>query len=201
MKHDIRKKTRDEGVGETSGEESIRSEGPPAEPVSPEAGEARLAEGPGAAAEQAEPAIDYKDRWLRTEAELQTYRRRARREIEDARRFAEESVLLELVSWLDDLERAVESANEGGAAASWSAGVSLVLQKGRETLERLGVIAVDPVQQPFDPNFHEAILEIDAPPGTAPGTVVQVVHKGYRRGERALRPARVVVARAEPGGA
>jgi len=60
---------------------------------------------------------------------------------------------------------------------------------------------VDPVQQPFDPNFHEAILEIDAPPGAAPGTVVQVVHKGYRRGDRALRPARVVVARAEAGGA
>ena len=194
MKHD-RKKTKEETVDEAT----IRPQEPQAPPESPEAGEARLAEGPGAAAAEAEPAIDYKDRWLRTEAELQTFRRRARREIEEGRRSAEESVLLELVAWLDDLERAVEAANEGGAKPSWSAGVSLVLQKGRESLERLGVIAVDPAQQPFDPNFHEAILEIDAPPGTPGGTVLQVIHKGYRRGDRALRPARVVVARGEAG--
>jgi molecular chaperone GrpE len=196
VKHDNRKKMKSESMDEAT----LRPEEPVTEPASPEAGEARLAEGPGAAAADAESAIDYKDRWLRTEAELQTYRRRARREVEDARRSAEESVLLELVSWLDDLERAVEAANEGGASPSWLSGVSLVLQKGRESLERLGAVVVDPVQQPFDPNFHEAILEIDAP-GAAPGTVVQVVHKGYRRGDRALRPARVVVARAEAGGA
>jgi molecular chaperone GrpE len=194
VKHDNRKKTK----GETIDEATTRPGTPDAEPETPEAGEARLAEGPGAAA-GAEPEIDYKDRWLRTEAELQTYRRRARRDIDEARRSAEESVLLELVAWLDDLERAVASANEGGAEPSWSAGVSLLLQKGRESLERFGVTAVDPVKQPFDPNFHEAILEIDAPPGSEPGTVVQVVHKGYRRGDRALRPARVVVARAAAG--
>ena len=198
MKHDNRKKTKSESMDESLDEATIRPE--ESDAASAEAGEARLAEGPGAAS-SAEPAIDYKDRWLRTEAELQTYRRRARREIEDARRSAEEAIVLELVAWLDDLERAVESAQEGGAAPSWVSGVSLVLQKGRESLERLGVNVVDPVQQPFDPNFHEAILEIDAPPGAAPGTVVQVVHKGYRRGDRALRPARVVVARAEAGGA
>ena len=110
-------------------------------------------------------------------------------------------MVLELVSWLDDLERAVESANEGGAAASWSAGVSLVVQKGRETLERLGVIVVDPVRQPFDPELPRGDRSRSMPRrDAAPGTVVQVVHRGYRRGERALRPARVVVARAEPGG-
>src|SRR5206468_332078 len=176
---------------------------PEPEPESPEAGEARLAEGADrpAAVPEAEPAVDYKDRWLRTEAELQTYRRRARREIEDARRVAEESVLLDLVSWLDDLERAVDAAREGGAMSSWVEGVSLLLQKGHEYLERQGVATVDPADQTFDPNFHEAILEVDAPKGTTPGTVVQVVHKGYRRGNRALRPARVVVARGDAGGA
>ncbi len=152
-----------------------------------------------AAAPPADAAIDYKDRWLRVEAELQTFRRRARREVEDARRMAEEAILLDLVSWLDDLERAVEAAKEGGANPSWLAGVGLVLQKGREHLERQGVVAVDPMQQPFDPHFHEAILEVDAPPETVPGTVVQVIHKGYRRGARALRAARVVVARASAG--
>src|SRR6185369_1952673 len=144
---------------------------------------------------EAEPAIDYKDRWLRSEAELQNYRRRVRRDVEDARRAAEEAVLLDLVSLLDDLERAVQAASDMGANPSWSEGVALVLQKGREYLERQGVTAVDPAGEPFDPNFHEAILEVDAPPGVAAGAVVQVVNKGYRRGARALRPARVVVAR------
>lgn len=147
-----------------------------------------------------EPAVDYKDRWLRTEAELQTYRRRARREIDDARRGAEESALLDLVGWLDDLERAIQAANEAGASPSWVTGVELVLQKGRESLERQGVTPVDPIDLPFDPHFHEAILEVDPPAGSAPGTVVQVVHKGWRRGARALRPARVVVARSEASG-
>src|SRR5262245_52021020 len=82
---------------------------------------------------------DYKDRWLRAEAELQNFKRRARREIEEARRGAEEAVLLDLVSWLDDLERALESAGETGAGSAWAAGVALVLQKGRAYLERQGV--------------------------------------------------------------
>jgi molecular chaperone GrpE len=73
--------------------------------------------------------------------------------------------------------------------------VALVLQKGREYLERMGVIAVDPSGLPFDPAFHEAILEVDPPEGVAGGTVVQVIAKGYRRGTRSLRAARVVVAR------
>jgi molecular chaperone GrpE len=115
--------------------------------------------------------------------------------VEDGRRAAEEAVLLDLVSLLDDLERAVQAASDMGANPSWSEGVALVLQKGREYLERQGVTAVDPAGEPFDPNFHEAILEVDAPPGVAAGAVVQVVNKGYRRGARALRPARVVVAR------
>jgi molecular chaperone GrpE len=63
----------------------------------------------------------------------------------------------------------------------------------------MGIEPVDPSGAPFDPNFHEAILEVDAPEGAAPGTVVQVAQKGYRRGDRSLRAARVVVAR-EPAG-
>jgi molecular chaperone GrpE len=140
--------------------------------------------------------IDYRDRWLRAEAELQNFRRRAQRDAEDARRRAEEAVLLDLVGLLDDLERALEVAGEGGARPAWVEGVRLVLQKGRDYLSRQGVAVVDPAGEPFDPTYHEAILEVDPPTGAAPGTVVQVVQKGYRRGERSLRAARVVVARA-----
>lgn len=156
------------------------------------------APGGGAGAPSGE-AAEYKDRWLRAEADLQNFRRRARRETDEARRNAEEAVLLDLVSWLDDLERALRSASESGAAAAWADGVALMLQKGRDYLERQGVTSVDPVGLPFDPTLHEAILEVDGPEGAAPGSVVQTVQKGYRRGDRALRAARVVVARGVGG--
>jgi molecular chaperone GrpE len=154
---------------------------------------------PGAPAEGAAP--DYKDRWLRAEAELQNFRRRASREWEEGRRSAEEGVLLELVTALDDLERALEAARASGAQGAWIDGVALVAQRLRDGLARRGVTVEDPSGRPFDPAFHEALLEVDAPEGVAPGTVVQVAHKGYRRGERALRTARVVVARAPAGSA
>jgi molecular chaperone GrpE len=154
---------------------------------------------PGGVAAPVEAAPDYKDRWLRAEAELQNFRRRSVRDREEGRRAAEEAVLLEVVAALDDLDRALESARSSGAPGTWLDGVALVAQRLHESLARRGVTVDDPVGRPFDPAFHEAMLEVDAPPGTAPGTVVQVSHKGYRRDGRALRPARVVVARA-PGG-
>jgi len=149
--------------------------------------------------ETAEP--DYKDRWLRAEAELQNFRRRASRDWEEGRRLAEEGILLEMVAVLDDLERALAVASPAEAATPWGQGVSLVAQRIRDVLSRQGVTVEDPLGRSFDPAYHEALLELDAPEGAAPGTVVQVVQKGYRRGGRALRAARVVVARAAAGSA
>lgn len=172
---------------------------------------AGAAEDPSAAAEDppahdatapaATPDLsDYKDRWLRAEAELQNFRRRASREWEEGRRAAEESVLLEMVAVLDDLERALATdVSDSGPASAWTQGVALVAQRIRDFLGRQGVAVEDPLGRAFDPAFHEALLELEAPQGTAPGTVIQVIHKGYRRGARALRTARVVVARAPAG--
>ncbi|HTM58667.1 MAG TPA: nucleotide exchange factor GrpE [Candidatus Udaeobacter sp.] len=145
-----------------------------------------------------ETAAELKDRWLRTEADLQNYRRRARRDVEEARRDSEERVMLEMISAIDDIERAVRAGRDAGAPESWLKGVELVANRLREYLGRNGVHVIEPLGQPFDPSFHEALLEIDAPPGSAPGSVVDVALKGYRRGDRVLRAARVVVAR--PGG-
>jgi molecular chaperone GrpE len=150
-----------------------------------------------AASADEERAPDYRDRWLRAEAELQNYRRRSQRDVEEARRFSEERVLLEMISLLDDLERAVQSAREAGIPDSWVQGVQLVANRMNDVLGRYGVTAMDPIGDPFDPQFHEALLEVDPPPDTPAGHVVQVVRKGYRRDRRALRPARVVVARRE----
>ena len=145
---------------------------------------------PGSASE-----ADFKDRWLRAEAEFQNYRKRAQRELEEARRTAEERVMLEMIGAIDDLERALASAREAQAPESWIQGVELVANRMNEYLARQGVTALAPVGEPFDPEFHEALLEVEAPPGVAPGSVVSVVLKGYRRGNRVLRAARVVVAR------
>ena len=150
---------------------------------------------PSAAPEAGDPAIDYRDRWLRTEADLQNYRRRAQRELEDARRDAEQRVMLDLITAIDDLERALAAGREAQAPESWVQGVGLVAGRMGEALARRGVSVIEALGEPFDPAYHEAMLEVPAPPGAAPGSVVEVVLKGYRRGDRVLRPARVVVAR------
>jgi molecular chaperone GrpE len=183
-----------------SGDERERAANPadapePAE-TDPPAG---LPDGPGPDFGTPEPVraeeADYKDRWLRAEAEIQNYRRRVQREQEQVRRDAEEAVLRDMVGVLDDLERALTSLTPEDTKAPWVQGITLVAQRMRDTLARHGVEAIDPLGQAFDPVTQEAILEVDAPEGAVPGTVVQVVHKGYRRRDRTLRPARVIVAR------
>ena len=160
-------------------------------------------EGAPAAAPPADAAAlaeSYRDRWLRAEAELQNFRRRAAREWDEARRSSEERVMLEMIGALDDLDRALGAAAEAGAPEAWAAGVRLTAQRLREYLARQGVVTLEPLGEPFDPSFHEAMLEIDAPAGRAPGEILQVVLKGYARGDRPIRPARVVVARAPAAG-
>jgi molecular chaperone GrpE len=105
--------------------------------------------------------------------------------------------MLEMIAALDDLERAIAAAETAGSPDSWTSGVRLVANRLSEYLARQGVTAVDPLGAAFDPAFHEALLEVDAPAGAMPGSVVQVILKGYRRGPRALRAARVVVAKRE----
>lgn len=139
-----------------------------------------------------------RDRWLRTEADLQNYRRRAQRDVEEARRNAEERAIVEQIEVLDDLDRALSAAREAGAASAWVQGVDLVAQRLRDSLTRAGVIAVNPVGEAFDPRFHEALIELPAPPDAAPGTILHVERTGYRRGERMLRAARVAVAADRP---
>jgi molecular chaperone GrpE len=145
--------------------------------------------------ENTEAARRYKDRWLRTEADLQNFRRRAQRDVEEARRSATDRALLATIEQLDDLERALIAAGDAGAPEGWTQGVELVAQRMRDHLVRSGVQEIAAIGAPFDPTVHEALLEVDAPPGVAPGHVVEVARKGYQIQGRPLRPARVVVAR------
>ena len=144
-----------------------------------------------------ETAEYYNDRWLRAEAELQNTRRRAARDREDAIRAAEDRILIDLIEVLDDLDRALASVPPEAANDPWTQGVTLTAQRLRDVLARRGVTPVAAVGQPFDPAFHEALLEVPARDDLAPGSVAEEVQRGYRRGDRALRAARVVVARGE----
>ena len=139
---------------------------------------------------------DHKDRWLRAAADLENTRKRTKREIEDAKFDAKNKVLKEMLPVVDNLERAIEHAGGGGEKNPIVEGVQLVLRQFQTAFERLEVTAVEAMGQPFDPNLHEAISqqESDQPPGT----VVQVLQRGYRAGDRLLRPALVVVAKAKP---
>jgi molecular chaperone GrpE len=136
------------------------------------------------------------DRYLRAAADLENLRKRQKREAEDAKFEAKAKVLKEMLPVVDNLERAVEHAAAGSEEKNPIVeGVQLVLRQFTTAFERLDVTAIDAMGQPFDPNLHEAISqqESDQPPGT----VVQVLQRGYKSGDRLLRPSLVVVAKAK----
>jgi molecular chaperone GrpE len=132
------------------------------------------------------------DRYLRAAADLENTRKRQKREAEDAKFEAKQKVLKEVLPVVDNLERAIEHAGSAEKSPIVE-GVQLVLRQLMTAFERLDVMPIEAMGQPFDPNLHEAISqqESDAPPGS----IVQVLQRGYKSGDRLLRPALVVVAK------
>lgn len=134
------------------------------------------------------------DLYLRERAELDNYRKRMQREKEDLARFANENLLREMLPILDNLERAVSHAEqdqEGGLLE----GVQMTLEQFRKTLERFGVVPVASIGEPFSPERHEAMGQMESSEH-APNTVVQEMQKGYTLNDRLLRPALVMIAKA-----
>ncbi|GGY20377.1 protein GrpE [Rhodanobacter panaciterrae] len=129
---------------------------------------------------------------LREKAELENQRRRLHRDLEQARRFANEKLLNELLPVYDGLESGL--AVEGGDLASMREGINLTLKALLKVAENHGMAQVDPLGQPLDPERHHAVSMVEAP-GQAPGTVVSVLQKGYVLNDRLLRPALVAVAK------
>ena len=128
---------------------------------------------------------------LRERADLENQRRRLQRDLEQARRFANEKLLNDLLPVYDSLERGL--AAEGGDVAAIREGISLTLKALLKVAEANGMVPVDPLDQPLDPERHHAVSMVAAP-GKAPGTVVSVLQKGYVLNDRLLRPALVAVA-------
>jgi molecular chaperone GrpE len=141
------------------------------------------------------------DRFLRTAADFDNFRKRTRKEIEDARGKAKEDVLREMLPVVDNLERALAAADTAGGASGGASGigdgVKLVLRQFGSALDRFEVKAFVSLGAPFDPARHEAISQIETADQPA-GTVVAEMQKGYLIGGKLLRPAMVAVAKAPP---
>lgn len=133
------------------------------------------------------------ERYLRSAADLENLRKRTKREAEEAKFEVKTKVLKEMLPVVDNLERAIEHATAQAGTNPIVEGVQLVLRQFLTAFERLEVTPIEAANQPFDPNLHEAISQQESE--AAPGTVVQVLQRGYKMGDRLLRPALVVVAK------
>ena len=133
---------------------------------------------------------DYLDRLQRLKAEFDNYRKRAARDQEAFAARASESLVNELLPVLDDLERALDAA-ERHEEAKLEDGVRLIHQSFSQALRRQGLEEIE-TDGKFDPHVHESLLS--QPSEAEEGSVIEVVQKGYRLGDRVLRPARVVIA-------
>lgn len=139
---------------------------------------------------------DQKDSVIRAKAEVDNVRRRSAQDVEKARKFALEKFAGELLPVVDNLERAIESADkEDESQKAMLEGVELTLQSFLSTLEKFDVKAVNPQDQPFNPEFHQA-MSMQEVPGVAPNTVIAVMQKGYELNGRLIRPAMVMVSKA-----
>jgi molecular chaperone GrpE len=135
------------------------------------------------------------DQLLRALAETDNVRRRAQRDREDYVRYANESLIRDLLPVLDNLDRALAAARAAGNAPGVVEGVELIQREMLKVLERAGVTRYSAVGQPFDPNRHEAIARVVSP-DQAPGTVVAEIAPGYLLNGRVVRAAMVSVAAA-----
>lgn len=153
----------------------------------------------------AEPVVeepDWRDRYVRSVAELDNVRKRARRDAAAGEARGVAKLAKALLPALDNLDRAlahVDQAQEQDPAhpagdAQLLEGVRIVHREIHAALSQAGIEAYDPTGEPFDPHAHEALTQQPAPEGTPPGTILAVFQAGYRRGDDVLRAAKVVVA-------
>jgi molecular chaperone GrpE len=137
---------------------------------------------------------ELKDRYLRSLAENENARKRIRQQSDETVRLQRENLLRELLPVVDNLERAVDAARGGGNGKPIVEGVEMVLRSLLDFLKKHEVTQLISVGQPFDPQRHEAVDQIESS-RHPPNTVVNEFHRGYQIGDRLLRPARVAVAK------
>jgi molecular chaperone GrpE len=136
-------------------------------------------------------ALESRDLYMRALAEVENVRKRSARDIEQAHKFALDRIAADLIGVKDSLELGLAS---GAAAETLRKGTEATLQLLVKTLEKAGLVEIDPLGEPFNPDLHEA-MAMQPSPQHVPNSIVQVVQKGYTLNGRLLRPARVIVAK------
>ncbi|MCE9629641.1 MAG: nucleotide exchange factor GrpE [Planctomycetia bacterium] len=151
------------------------------------------AEVTSAAAEESQVG-ELQERLLRVQAELENFRKRSRREYEDAQRYREIDVLRDLLPVLDNVLRAIEAAEKTVDVESLRSGFRMAAQQIEKLLAGHGCQTIETDGSAFDPAVHDAILQQEVP-GVAAGTIVGTASRGYKLHDRVVRPAQVIVAK------
>jgi molecular chaperone GrpE len=136
---------------------------------------------------------------LRASAELENYRKRSQREMADERKYAVAPVVRDLLSVVDNLQRAISAAGQTGGSEGLLEGVKMVATQFEAVLANHGCVRIAAVGQPFDPNQHEAIAQEPSSEHPA-GTVTKEIQVGYKLHDRVVRPAQVFVSTGPGGG-
>jgi len=134
------------------------------------------------------------DRFLRVSAEFENYKKRAQREVDDFRKYANEAIIKELLTVVDNLERAVESSSDKCENGQLLEGVDLTLKEILKVFEKFSVKPIQALEHEFDPAVHQAVLQ-EASETHAENMVIREFQKGYTIHDRLLRPAMVVVSK------
>lgn len=147
--------------------------------------------------EPAEEVQEESERFLRLAAEFDNYKKRTAREFGDIIRRANERILRELVDILDSFERALAVESDDHNSTAYRQGVELIYNQLTGLLSKEGVTSIDSVGTPFDPIYHEAVMQVESDE-YGEGIVAQEVQKGYKINDKVLRHARVVVSKGRP---
>jgi len=138
-----------------------------------------------------------KDRALRSQAELENFRKRAARELSDQRRYADLNLMRDLLPIWDNMNRAIEAAEQSEQATGLLEGFRMVARQLQDALARHHCTEIPALHQPFDPNLHEAISQ--QPSDVYPaGTVVYVAQAGFQLHDRVVRPSQVIISTTAP---
>lgn len=138
-----------------------------------------------------------RDQLLRTAADFDNFRKRSRRELGEMEKRAREDLIRDLLPVFDNLDRATAHAGTATDVKALADGIGLVTRQFLDTLSKIGIERIKAQGQPFDPAFHEAVQQFETSEHP-PGTVMHEVQSGYKQGDKLVRPAIVVVAKAPP---
>jgi len=143
-------------------------------------------------------AAEANEKYLRTYADFENYRKRVQRDQTDFRKYANEQMALELLTVIDHLSLAIKHANEAGGSEGLQQGVEMVHKQFRDVMEKFGIVPFKAEGEPFDPSMHDAMMQVETA-DVPENTVVQVFQDGYLYHEKVLRHAKVGVSKRPAG--